>query len=202
MNKKLWNDFRKSFDDFIVGDIQKSLEVGIEVGTIILTIIGIECLSGYFMGRESNPRTFRHFIHTFMPEYYSIADALYKCIRNGLMHDYIIKEFDGTSFIFTRNEGEKHLIPLESNPKWYYLNREDFARDFLIAQNNYFKQVEIDNELFKKANKRLKKRSFLAVFSFYQPTQFIGNEEISDGYFNSTGTASKPPCEQYKGTKE
>lgn len=195
MTNKNWDSFKSSFEQFIVGDIRKSLAANIEVGTIILTVIGIECISGYFTGKESSPETFINFIQTFMPDYAEVAEAIYKCVRNGLAHDYIIKEHGGLSFMFTRKIGEPHLVASETNPNCFYLNREQFAKDFLEAQHKYFKQVEVDQELSRRANKRLKKKSFLTVFSFSQPIQFVSLDENRDEfeYTGSTGTAGRPP---------
>jgi len=184
-----WQRFKDSFEKFIIQDLNKSLKSDIEVGTIFLTVIGLECLSGYFVGKPSNKETFISFINAFMPRYFPHAKAIYQCIRNGLSHDYIIKESEGQSFLFTRNRGEKHLIPLEGKPKWFYFNREQFALDFLDAQRNYFEQVDNDQELFERAVRRLKLRNFLDVFSYQFRTSFVNSEEIPDEYNGVTGTS-------------
>lgn len=183
-----WQRFRESFEKFIVHDLKKSLEVDIEVGTIILTVIGIECLSGYFAGEPSNGQTFERFVRAFMPKYTSHARTLYQCVRNGLAHDYIIKELFGQSFLFTRNRGEKHLTPVERKPEWYYLNREQFALDFLDAQRDFFDQVNNSQDLLDKAMHRLNQRGFLDVFSFQLTTMFVDSDENRDDYTGVTGT--------------
>jgi hypothetical protein len=157
-------EFHKSFQDFVVKDVEKALKGDVEVGTIILTVIGIECLSGYYEGKNSNGETFKSFVQAFMPSYAAYAEKIYACIRNGLAHDYIIKECGGTSFLFTRDEGENHLVPVAGKPGWTYINRKRFASDFLEAQAKYFDQVVADAELYKRAIKRIRKRSFLRVF--------------------------------------
>ncbi len=52
-DQKQWAEFRKYFERFVVSDIEKSLKADIEVGTIILTAIGIDCLSGYNAGKPT-----------------------------------------------------------------------------------------------------------------------------------------------------
>ncbi len=194
MTRKLeWEDFRSSFEKFVVKDLEKALNANIEVGIIILTAIGIECLSGYFAGKASDPETFKRFIDKFMPTYSIHAETIYKCIRNGLAHDYIIKENEGRSFLFTRNRGEKHLDPVEGKPGWYYLNRESFALDFLKAQTDFFEQVNRDENLSMRALKRLRERSFLDVFSFRVTTIFADPNTKSEEYSNTTGTSSRKP---------
>lgn len=49
-----WQNFRDSFEKFVVQDLKKSLSAGVEVGTIILTTVGIEGLSGYFVGKPTD----------------------------------------------------------------------------------------------------------------------------------------------------
>lgn len=184
-----WQRFRDSFEKFVIQDLKKALRADVEVGTIVLTAVGIECLSGYFVGKKSDDKTFKSFIDKFMPMYSSHAVTLYKCIRNGLAHDYIIKEdSEGKSFLFTRNRGEKHLIPVESKHGWFYLNREQFALDFLKAQNDFFNQVESDKTLFEKAMGRLNKAGFLEVFSFHPTTIFVDPNSDSHEHNGVTGT--------------
>jgi len=157
-------EFRKSFYEFVVRDIEKAVLGNVEAGTIIMTVMAIECISGYYEGKNSNAETFGNFIQAFMPSYSAYAEDIYICIRNGLAHDYIIKENNGKSFYFTRNGGEKHLMPVDGKPGWIYINRFQFAVDFLNAQQNYFSQLTSNKDLYRKALKRLRKRSFLHVF--------------------------------------
>jgi hypothetical protein len=165
-DEKLWAEFHKYFDAFVVDDINKALNVGIEVGTIILTTIGIECLSGYYAGKETKRKHFVKFMHDYMPTYGYYAEDIYACVRNGLDHDYVIKvnAVSKNSFVFTRNAGEQHLCPTTQNPNFFYLNREQYARDFLEAQHNYFEKVEHDQDEWDRAIRRLKsQKSFLTV---------------------------------------
>ena len=188
-----WENFRSSFEKFVVKDLEKALNTDIEVGIIILTVFGIECLSGYFAGKDSDRETFKGFIDKFMPTYSIHSKTIYNCIRNGLAHDYIIKEIEGRSFLFTRNHGEKHLVPVEGKPKWYYLNRESFALDFLKAQKDFFEQVNRDEILSRSVLKRLQKESFLDVFSFNVKTIFADPNVKSEEYSSATGTVSRKP---------
>jgi len=188
-----WLKFKASFEKFIVQDIKKALLADIEVGTFVLTAIGIECLSGYFAGKPSDNNTFQDFIKAFMPEYHTHALSIYKCIRNGLAHDYIIKEnLNGKSYIFTRNQGENHLIPVQGKPGWYYFNREQFALDFLEAQEMYFRQVGENQQLLQKALMRLSERRFLDVFSIHPTTTFMdSNERFGEIDISVTGTFAR-----------
>jgi len=160
-----WAEFCKYFDRFVVGDIEKSLKADIEIGTIILTVIGIDCLSGYYAGQPTDRSLFVQFVNEFMPRYATYADDIYECIRNGLAHDYIIKTSPQTkrTFKFTRDDGEDHLVTAVPDPLGIYLNRVAFAKDFLDAKQNYFARVANEQALWDKAMQRLRKRGFLTV---------------------------------------
>lgn len=167
-DESLWSEFRKYFDAFVIGDVEKSLQAGIEVGTIILTTVGIECLSGYYAGEKAKREHFVEFMQGFMPAYADYADDIYRCVRNGLAHDYVIKvnAANNRSFVFKRDHGESHLSPTAINPNVIYLNRDTYARDFLAAQRQYFEKVESDQIYWDKAMKRLKnQKGFLTVRS-------------------------------------
>jgi hypothetical protein len=188
-----WQKFRDSFEKFVIRDLEKALSADVEVGTIILTAVGIECLSGYFEGKPADSKTFKSFIDEFMPNYSNHAEAIYKCVRSGLAHDYVIKECDGKSLLFTRDRGERHLIPVDNKPGWYYLNRESFALDFLKAQKQFFEQISQNQAFYNRALKRLNNKSFLDVFSFRGSTIFVDPNENSDEYNGATGTVSRKP---------
>ena len=145
-------EFQNSFTNFVVKDVEKSIRGDLEVGVIILVVIGLECLSGYYAGKESDRQTFVKFVSDFLPDYAPHADNIYACIRDGLAHDYIIKDVHGKSFRFTRDKGESHLTAVESNPEWIYINRKIFAQDFVAAQSAYFKELHTNIDLQNKAN--------------------------------------------------
>jgi hypothetical protein len=149
----------------VVDDINKSLKAEIEVGTIILTVIGIDCLSGYYAGKPTEKVLFVQFIEDFMPTYAAHALDIYECIRNGLAHDYIIKTnpTTGKTFGFTRDAGEENLVTRPTEPNKTIINRVAFAKDFLDTQRNYFARVENEQSLWDKAMQRLHGRGFLTV---------------------------------------
>ncbi len=200
-DEKLWIEFRQYFTAFVVNDVEKSLKIGIEVGSIILTTIGIECLGGYYAGEETKREHFVKFLQDFMPNYATLADDIYECIRNGLAHDYVIKENkqNQRKFIFTRDQGEQHLVTHPASSNVFYLNRETYARDFLKAQQIYFERIENDQSLWDKAMKRLhNQKGFLTVrpeTEFVTPSSglhYPGTLPSPSTTSYPTGTSSKP----------
>jgi len=195
----LWNEFHKYFTAFVVEDVKKSLKASIEVGTIILTTVGIECLSGYHAGKDADRDQFVNFVQVFMSSYTNYADDIYACIRNGLAHDYVVKEnrASGFTFVFQRNHGEPHLSPTPINPNVINLNREDYANDFLEAQRQFFEKVENDQSLWNNAMKRLKsQKGFLTVRPLHElitpSTAYPGTVARPSTTSLPTGTSSKP----------
>ncbi len=194
-DEKLWGEFRQDFTAFVVNDVEKSLQIGIEVGTIILTTIGIECLGGYYAGRETKREHFVKFMQDFMPKYGNLADDIYECIRNGLAHDYVLKENkkNQRKFILTRSQGQQHLSSHPSNPNFFYLNRETYARDFLEVQRVYFEKTDNEQSLWDKAMKRLhNKKGFLTV----RPENELVNPSTEvhyPGTLASSSTTSRRP---------
>jgi hypothetical protein len=198
----LWTEFCRYFIAFVVEDVNKSLKINIEVGTIILTTVGIECLSGYYAGKEAEQKHFVKFMQVFMPSYAKFADDIYACVRNGLAHDYVIKENPVTklTFVLQGKHGEPHLSPTPVNSKVIYLNREDYASDFLEAQRQYFEKVENDQSLWDRAMKRLKsQKGFLTVRPLNQfvtsstKASYPGTVATPSTTSLSTGTSNKPP---------
>jgi hypothetical protein len=167
-DEKLWAEFREKFEDFVVGDVNKALQAGVEVGLIILTTAGIECLSGYYAGKGAKREHFVKFMQDFMPAYSNYANDIYVCIRNGLAHDYVIKvnRSGKKGFIFKRDVGEPHLVATPQNSNIVYLNREQYTNDFLEAQHKFFEIVESDQSAWDNALQRLKsQKGFLTVRS-------------------------------------
>src|SRR5947207_2018362 len=97
----------EDIDKFVVNDIRKALEQDIlETSLIILGIIGIDTLGGYYEGTPASTHSFVVFIEEYFPKRYSpFAKLIFKCIRTGLLHDHIIKKYGslGTVFIFNRD---------------------------------------------------------------------------------------------------
>ena len=204
-DENLWSEFHRYFIAFVVGDIEKSLQVGIEVGTIILTTVGIECLGGYYSGRTiekssaPNPKEkrkreridFVKFMQDFMPSYKKYADDIYACIRNGLAHDYVTNTVNNKTFLFKRDYDEQHLSPLLNNPNVVYLNREKYALDFLEAQRKYFEKVESEQVIWNNAIQRLRSRKgFLTV----RPENLLVNPPTEAHY---PGTLENRPNKSY-----
>ncbi|MFO7681726.1 MAG: hypothetical protein R6X34_16910 [Chloroflexota bacterium] len=148
-------EWKASVEKFIISDIQISLNHDfLEVGLIILTMIGIDCLGGYYVGKPADADTFKAFLESiYFPKPYHQMSADLFYLRNGLVHDYTSKN---GKFIFFRNQGDgaTHLQPYVGNQYPIVLNRQIFAQDFLAAWEMYSRDVFQRPDLAEKALKR------------------------------------------------
>ena len=167
-NKQVLLNWIKWIDNFVIEDIRKALESDmLEISLIILCLVGVESLSGYFSGTIADRNTFVAFIKRyFPPAYANYADKIYGSLRNGLLHDYVPKRNkDGKHvFVMCRSVDEPHLQPCvqgQEIPIWF--NRETFARDFLAAWEQYKNDLEKDQYLAANLHARIKTRGYLIV---------------------------------------
>jgi hypothetical protein len=159
------NEWKKSIEGFVVNDIRYAVENDkLETGLIILTCAGVDCLGGYFTGKQADREPFTKFVVEFFPDVYkSYADDIYD-LRNKLVHDHIIHR----KFIANRNqdEAERHLQPCRFKGQdriWF--NRYAFANDFLNAWGDYLERVSTDVDTYTKMVKRADTLGFPQVMS-------------------------------------
>lgn len=167
IDKEKLEQWRISIDAFVINDVRKALSAGnLEVGLIIITLVGVDCLGGYFAGKPAERKHFEKFIKNYFPSSYkNFAGEIYE-LRNHLLHDYVIPRH----FMLSGDNAENHLktgkekggngIPLIG------FDRVSFAQDFLGAWDRYFSAVSNDANLYEKMLKRQGKRGFLIVRPF------------------------------------
>ena len=156
---------------FVINDIKKALDRdALEVGLVILTLLGTECLSAYYAGkRDSDASTFEKFVKKyFSPPYTQYADKIYRSLRHGLVHSYVpakikIGSTEVTPFVMVRNQGEPHLAPCQVGSQYpVFFNRAQFALDFIVAWEEYTKDVDATLQLQRNVMARAEK-GFLIV---------------------------------------
>jgi hypothetical protein len=153
----LW---KASVESFIIRDVRKAVERDeLETGLIILTLVGVECLGSYFTGEKADKAPFTAFMKAYFPApYHNIADDIYASLRNGLMHDYTIKN---DRFILVRNTDDKrHLQIVDSK---IVFNRAVFASDFLDAWERFSTDVMATPGLATRVHRRIHAGRFLVV---------------------------------------
>ncbi len=196
--QKSLKEWKESVEKFFIDDIKKTLDSDeLEVGLIILTFVSIDCLGGYFDGRESNKETFKSFMRSdyFPSPYHNLADDIYG-LRNGLMHDYTIK-YSKFRLYRDEDEGVPHLQSCHRDKKYpISFNRKIFAKDFLDAWNQYSQDVFNQPKLSRKALDRMNKkgRGYLIVEppnKFPEPGTIPYDLDDSSDYSGHTGTVAQ-----------
>lgn len=183
-NLQNWiNDMEK----FSIGELRKAIEKDdLEVGLIILTVVGIDCLGAYLAGiPDVNRRTFKDFLQKYFPLIYQqhqMIDDIY-ILRCGLVHQYKINH---DKFYFVRDESEEHhLAPVVIEGKRRIIfNRKIFAKDFIKAWEDYSKEIFENDQLAENVLKKVKQR--LVVSDIPAPDE-------PSGYMGVTGSVSGLP---------
>ena len=177
------NDMEK----FSIGELRKAVEKDdLEVGLIILTVVGIDCLGAYLAGRQDVvPQTFKDFINKYFSltyQQHQMIDNIY-ILRCGLVHQYKIND---DKFYFVRDESEgHHLAPVAINGKPRIIfNRKIFAKDFLKAWEDYSKEIFENDQLAENVLKKVKQ--CLVVSGIPAPDE-------PSGYIGVTGSVSGFP---------
>lgn len=176
MNKQteqeLLNEWKEWIEKFVIEDIKRALDGNLQVGLVILSLIGIECLGGYLNGAKEGKNSFIAFIQKYFPDDYKpYTKDIYDYLRNGLAHSYTIslddkKRHRDKFVLFGGDKQEPHLKPFDlENKSLVSFNRKTFARDFLKAWEKYSKEIfaDQDPELRKRAVKRMQSGGFLKV---------------------------------------
>lgn len=164
-------NWKRWIEVFVINDIKRALERdALEVGLIILTLLGADCISAYYTGtRKSGLATFEKFVKAYFPPVYTpYAGAIYRSLRHGLAHSYVperikIGSKEQNLFVMTRDQGEPHLSPCQAGSDYpVFLNRAQFALDFIGAWEKYSEDVDGNPQLQKNIAARAQK-GFLVV---------------------------------------
>lgn len=165
---KLITQWLKSIDEFIIHDIRQCLKNDfLGTGLIILTLAGVECISGYFCGKKADKQTFCEFLSSeyFPQPYATYSSQIYEKLRNGLVHDHTNKN---NIFCMFRNEKDSSHLKEELNEegeRFITFNRETFAKDFINAWEILSKKVIDEPMGAQNVRKRIgdRNRRFLIV---------------------------------------
>lgn len=136
------------------------------IGFIFMSSV-IDYLAGFWWGEDTKGHVndaYTGFVNQYFPVGKYDAYDLYDSLRNGLVHMFTIK---GKRYALIHNRPDLHLKMDNNNQT--ILNAGDFAQDLYQATLNYFADVEIDAELFKKFMKRYKRNGFLGTKIFIAP---------------------------------
>lgn len=132
----------------------------------------IDWLAGYMYGDERGSKN-RHLVHDtyvefiknyFPPDYSQHAEGIYN-LRNGLIHNYTIKERKAVrqrEYVLThKNIAGKHFEQLPNGQ--ILLNLDDLLKDFIYAKEKYFEEVESNPSRLEKFIQCYSREGFLQI---------------------------------------
>lgn len=140
-------DINRAILDWMIGDAERAITGKAYMGAIILGICAIDVLSGLRAGKNATDKTFRDFVHEYMPnEDKYIENDLYKNMRCKLVHGY-----SSIGFQYTDEHPEKHLTG-SSRGVWIHVN--SFIAEVRTAASSYLEELFIKEDLWKSFRKR------------------------------------------------
>ena len=103
---------RHTFVDMMVGDVKRTLDANILIGSLVLSLCAVDTLACFAADkpngepiRSTSGKHFKEFVKIFMDDKYTpIAGKLYGALRGFLIHSYTTKYF-----LLTDHEPHNHL---------------------------------------------------------------------------------------------
>ncbi len=162
--KRIWfHDFRPHFNYLVLDTIKRHT---IKIDDMLIGFVFMSCcidyLSGFWWGESMeigmSRQAYVGFINTyFRPRGLYNAKGIYDSLRNGLVHQFTIKN---KMYELTFDEPERHLTV--SHNRFIVLNAVSFCNDLIDAANRYFDEVEKNPRLLDKAFQRYERDGFIS----------------------------------------
>lgn len=152
-NDEIIKFVKQQLSSWAFEDIKRASRGGSKMGAFILSGCLIDYLSSFYSGNDSKEQYYKEFSEKYLPAYN--PEDLYVSMRCKLVHNYT----EGGKFVFTDNHPELHCK--KTNDNQLLLNLEDFMSDIEIGINNYFSDVDSDDNLKENIVKRYKEVGIL-----------------------------------------
>lgn len=137
-----------TFVDLMVGDVKRTLDNNILLGSLILSLCAVDTLACFFADKpkgkaisRASAKHFKRFINRFMDNKYEpIAEKLYGAMRGSLVHGYTTKYF-----LLDDHKPQNHLKKTTLNGKRrQIINLDSFIEDVEKAANKYVEELARD----------------------------------------------------------
>jgi hypothetical protein len=162
--KRIWfQAFRPHFNCLVLDPIKR---FPLEMDEMLIGFVFMSCcidyLSGFWWGESREIGMVRQAYIGFINEYFRPrgrydAKGIYDSLRNGLVHQFTIKN---KMYELTFGEPERHLTVSHHN--CIILNAGSFRNDLIDAANRYFDEVEKNPHLLDKAFQRYERDGFVS----------------------------------------
>jgi hypothetical protein len=147
---------KNSLSNLAFADVKMASNGGAKMGAFILASCFIDYIAGFYYGHKADRSDYINFTNKYLKKY--DGDKIYYSVRNGLVHNYFVER----DYVFSDKGADGPNLGKYKNGK-IVLNLEDFLSDIESAMNKYFKALDRDNELRKRAIKRFKRGKILEV---------------------------------------
>jgi hypothetical protein len=101
----------QSFLSALTGEVVASFRAGAELPAALVGLAAVDYMAGFYVGRETKKRDYVSFLRTMFPSRYAPhAEAIYRSLRCGLMHNLVAVDpwRGGRSFLLVANRPD-HL---------------------------------------------------------------------------------------------
>lgn len=149
---------KNSLSQLAFADVKKASDGGAKMGAFILASCFIDYLAGFYYGHKAEKIDYINFTNKYLKKY--DGEKIYYSVRNGLVHNYSVER----DFVFSEKGLDGQNLEKYKNGKTV-LNLEDFLSDIESAMNKYFKVLDRDKNLRKRAINRFKRGKILEVLS-------------------------------------
>lgn len=161
--KRIWlRDFQPHFNSLVLDPIQRfSLKIDDTLVGFVFMSCCIDYLSGFWWGDSKEIGMVRQAYVGFINEYFrprGLYDAkgLYDSLRNGLVHQFTIKN---KMYELTFDEPQRHLTVNFNG--FIVLNAGSFRNDLINASHLYFNELKKNPQLLDKAFQRYERDGFI-----------------------------------------
>jgi len=154
--KEIIARIKSSLSQLAFADVKKASAGGAKMGAYILASCFIDYLAGFYYGHKSTKDDYINFVNKYLRRY--DGKQVYYSVRNGLVHNYSVER----DFVFSEKGIDGPHLGKYKNGKTV-LNLEDFLADIENAMSKYFKALEHDNNLRRRAINRFRSGKMLEV---------------------------------------
>jgi hypothetical protein len=162
--KRVWlHDFQPHFNYLVLDPIKRfTFKMDDTLIGFVFMSCSIDYLSGFWWGESREIGMVRQAYVGFINEYFRPrgvynAKGIYDSLRNGLVHQFTIKN---KMYELTFDEPQRHLT-VNNNNNYIVLNAGSFRNDLIDAANLYFNEIKKSPQLLDKAFQRYERDGFI-----------------------------------------
>jgi hypothetical protein len=170
---------KKTFREWVLGDIQKATKGDAKMGAFILASCFIDYLARYYVNDKNPEMRYTTFVKKFLKNYK--PNDLYHSLRNKFVHHYS----EGGKYKFTDKEKAGKHLDIDGNK--CIINLENFINEINNAMESYFSELDNNKRLRYLCVKCYNKNPLLELIPNESTSE---NMSLNDVYLTSGSTRS------------